>query len=105
MADDVAVMYLGRVVELAPVVDIFERPGHPYTAELLRSVPSVLAEPRTRLATIAGAIPHPYQRPAGCPFHPRCPVAVPGRCDRVVPADVTGPTGSRVACLLAEAAA
>ena len=73
MADDVVVMYLGHEVENGPVDAIFHAPRHPYTRALLRSIPSVLAEPRARLATIAGSIPHPYARPAGCPFHPRCP--------------------------------
>ena len=73
MADDVVVMYLGREVEKGPVDAIFHAPRHPYTQSLLRSIPSVLAEPRARLATISGSIPHPFARPAGCPFHPRCP--------------------------------
>ena len=81
MADDVVVMYLGRVVERASVDDIFHDPKHPYTRALLRSIPSVLAEPRTKLATIAGTIPHPYNRPIGCPFHLRCADSIPGRCD------------------------
>ena len=77
MADDVVVMYLGHEVEKGPVDAIFHAPRHPYTRALLRSIPSMLAEPRARLATIAGSIPHPYARPGGCPFHPRCP-----DCDR-----------------------
>jgi peptide/nickel transport system ATP-binding protein len=72
MADDVAVMYLGRVVEFAPVREIFAEPRHPYTRALLRAVPSILAKPRQRLSTIGGAVPHPGARPSGCPFHPRC---------------------------------
>ena len=63
MADDVVVMYLGHEVEKGPVDAIFHAPRHPYTRALLRSIPSVLAEPRSRLATIAGSIPHPYARP------------------------------------------
>jgi oligopeptide/dipeptide ABC transporter ATP-binding protein len=85
-ADDVVVMYLGRVVEQGPVDDIFHRPQHPYTRGLLRSIPSVHAEARTRLTTIAGSIPHPFTRPAGCAFHPRCTERVSGLCD------VEGPT-------------
>jgi peptide/nickel transport system ATP-binding protein len=73
MADDVVVMYLGKEVEKGPVDDIFHAPRHPYTKSLLRSIPNVLAEPRSRLATITGSIPHPFARPGGCPFHPRCP--------------------------------
>ena len=63
MTDDVVVMYLGHEVEKGPVDAIFHAPRHPYTRSLLRSIPSVLAEPRARLATIAGSIPHPYARP------------------------------------------
>jgi len=72
-ADDVVVMHLGKEVEKGPVDAIFHAPRHPYTQSLLRSIPSVLAAPRSRLATIAGSIPHPFARPQGCPFHPRCP--------------------------------
>src|SRR5262245_41440432 len=81
MADAVSVMYLGKVVESGPVETIFHAPKHPYTQSLLRSIPSVLAEPRSRLATIAGSIPHPYARPPGCPFHPRCKDFIRGTCD------------------------
>ena len=85
MADDVIVMYLGRVVESGPVDEIFHRAQHPYTQALLRSIPSIFAEPRTKLPTIAGSIPHPHNRPAGCPFHPRCADFMPGKCDRHAP--------------------
>lgn len=81
MVDDVVVMYLGRVVERGTVHQIFHAPQHPYTRALLQSIPSILAEPRTKLATIRGSIPHPYNRPAGCPFHPRCPAFMGGICD------------------------
>ena len=80
MADEVAVMYLGKVVEFAPVRELFAAPRHPYTRALLRSVPSMRAVPRERLATIGGAVPHPEARPAGCAFHPRCPEVIAGRC-------------------------
>jgi peptide/nickel transport system ATP-binding protein len=85
MADDVVVMYLGREVEKGPVDAIFHSPRHPYTRALLRSIPSIMAEPGSRLLTIAGSIPHPYNRPRGCPFHPRCPDFMPGTCDRSFP--------------------
>ncbi|HXF61934.1 MAG TPA: ABC transporter ATP-binding protein [Caldilineaceae bacterium] len=85
MADDVVVMYLGRVVEQGPVETIFHAPKHPYTRALLRSIPSILAEPRTKLATISGAIPHPYNRPTGCPFHTRCAEFMRGTCDVQTP--------------------
>lgn len=85
MADEVVVMYLGRVVEAGPVDDIFHAPQHPYTQALLRSIPSVESEARVKLPTISGAIPHPFNRPPGCPFFPRCPSFLPGLCDREVP--------------------
>jgi oligopeptide/dipeptide ABC transporter ATP-binding protein len=88
MADDVVVMYLGKEVEKGPVDAIFHAPRHPYTRSLLRSIPSVLAEPRARLATIAGSIPHPYARPPGCPFHPRCPEVLRGTCETNFPPEV-----------------
>jgi peptide/nickel transport system ATP-binding protein len=72
IADDVAVMYLGQVVEQAPVDDIFHRPQHPYTRGLLRSIPRVESRTRERLEIIPGVVPHPYNRPSGCRFHPRC---------------------------------
>jgi peptide/nickel transport system ATP-binding protein len=76
MADDVVVMYLGRVVENGPVDQIFHAPRHPYTRALLRSMPGIQQEARVTLPTIAGSIPHPFARPAGCPFHPRCTSAM-----------------------------
>ena len=85
MATDVAVMYLGRVVEQAPVDAIFHAPKHPYTRALLRSIPRMRARNRERLTPIAGSVPHPYDRPEGCPFHPRCPDFMPGTCDRQTP--------------------
>jgi peptide/nickel transport system ATP-binding protein len=100
MATDVAVMYLGRVVEQAPVDAIFHDPKHPYTRALLRSIPRIRARTRERLTPIAGSVPHPYDRPTGCPFHPRCANVMPGRCDRETPA--LQPVGSRhlVSCFL-----
>ena len=100
MCDEVAVMYLGRVVEQGSVDAIFHAPRHPYTRALLQSMPSIHAAVRTKLPTIEGSIPHPYNRPAGCPFHPRCPEAMPGRCDRVEPAMRDVAPGHAVACLL-----
>jgi oligopeptide/dipeptide ABC transporter ATP-binding protein len=100
MADDVAVMYLGRVVEKGPVDEIFHAPKHPYTRLLLRSIPSILSPPRTKLATITGSIPHPYNRPAGCPFHPRCPEAIPKVCDRYTPTLQAEGQRQEVSCFL-----
>jgi oligopeptide/dipeptide ABC transporter ATP-binding protein len=106
MADDVAVMYLGRIVELAPVQRLFSAPRHPYTRALLRSVPNIRAAPRARLATIGGAVPHPEQRPTGCPYHPRCSEVIAGRCAAEVPPPVL-PEREGASCFhaLAEAGA
>jgi peptide/nickel transport system ATP-binding protein len=100
MADDVVVMYLGRVVEEGPVDDIFHAPKHPYTRALLRSIPSVDSPPRRKLPTISGSIPHPYNRPPGCPFHTRCPDFMPGLCNVVEPALARVGTGQMAACFL-----
>jgi peptide/nickel transport system ATP-binding protein len=100
MADDVVVMYLGKEVEKGPVDAIFHAPRHPYTRSLLRSIPSVLARPRSRLATLSGSIPHPFARPGGCPFHPRCPDKLTGLCDTTVPAEVVISEDHATACHL-----
>jgi len=84
MASYVVVMYLGRVMEEGPVDDIFHAPKHPYTRALLRSIPSLYGQTRVALPVISGALPHPFNRPPGCPFHPRCPDVMP-RCSAAVP--------------------
>jgi peptide/nickel transport system ATP-binding protein/oligopeptide transport system ATP-binding protein len=71
MADDVAVMYAGRVVEHAPGPALFDDPQHPYTLGLLGSIPKI-EEQRERLLAIEGAVPPPFDLPNGCRFHPRC---------------------------------
>jgi oligopeptide/dipeptide ABC transporter ATP-binding protein len=86
MAHYVVVMYLGRVMEEGPVDEIFHAPMHPYTKALLRSIPSLQTEVRAALPVIAGALPHPFNRPAGCPFHPRCEDIMRERCSTAVPA-------------------
>jgi peptide/nickel transport system ATP-binding protein len=100
MADDVVVMYLGREVEHGSVDDIFHNPKHPYTRALLDSIPSVLADPRSKLSTIEGSIPHPYARPTGCPFHPRCADAIQGLCDRQMPRFLPIGNNQAVSCFL-----
>ena len=86
IADFVVVMYLGRVMETGPVDDIFHRPQHPYTRALLESIPTMYARSKALLPTIVGSIPHPFNRPAGCPFYPRCSDYMAGTCDRALPA-------------------
>ena len=102
MATDVAVMYLGRVVEQAPVDAIFHAPRHPYTRALLRSIPRMRARSRERLTPIAGAVPHPYDRPPGCPFHPRCTDFMAGTCDRRAPSLRPVADQHTVSCFLDE---
>jgi peptide/nickel transport system ATP-binding protein len=85
MADDVAVMYLGRVAEQGAAETIFSAPRHPYTQALLESIPGVHHTARVKLPTIAGSIPHPFNRPAGCPFHTRCRHTVAGLCNETEP--------------------
>ena len=75
VADEVVVMYAGRVVERAPVQELFDRPQHPYTVGLLGSIPRLDVE-RARLASIEGQVPSPLRRPVGCKFADRCPFAI-----------------------------
>jgi oligopeptide/dipeptide ABC transporter ATP-binding protein len=100
MASFVTVMYLGLVMEQGPVDDIFHAPKHPYTQALLRSIPSVSSQSRVNLPTISGSIPHPFNKPRGCPFHPRCGKRIPGKCDAGTPALHALGEGQRVSCFL-----
>jgi len=105
MAKEVVVMYLGKIVEQTDVQTIFFEPLHPYTRGLLSSIPhldeSILNPNRgRRLNVIKGMVPDPYSRLAGCPFHPRCPDAITGVCDRVMPEPVLARPGHLVRCHL-----
>jgi peptide/nickel transport system ATP-binding protein len=88
MCDEVAVMYLGRIVERASVDDIFYDPKHPYTVSLLRSIPRLGTKRHKRLEVIRGSIPDPYTPVSGCPFHPRCPSVIQGVCDTLIPLEI-----------------
>jgi peptide/nickel transport system ATP-binding protein len=102
MADTVAVMYLGLVVERGPVDQIFHDPRHPYTRALLRSIPRLGQRKGRRLDSIRGMVPDSFNRPLGCPFHPRCDQVIPGRCDQVLPPPVFLGPDRDARCLLAE---
>ncbi len=101
MAEEVIVMYLGKIVEWTDIKTLFEDPKHPYTAELLKSIPRLRrVKQEERLTAIAGSVPSPYVRPPGCPFHPRCPQAVPGMCDVIEPELIQVGERHVVSCLL-----
>jgi len=101
MADEVVVMYLGRSAESGPVDDLFHNSQHPYTQGLLRSIPSVYSKDVERLPSIEGWIPHPFNRPSGCTFRPRCPSFIEGTCDANVPVfQLKEGTSQNVACFL-----
>jgi len=85
MAEEIVVMYMGKQVERAKTLDLFYDSKHPYTYALLKSIPRVGKKSRERLASIEGMVPDPFNLPAGCVFHPRCPSFMPGKCDRMVP--------------------
>jgi peptide/nickel transport system ATP-binding protein len=102
VADHIAVMYAGRIVESAPTAEIFRAPEHPYTWGLLRSIPSLDRDRDEDLVPVAGRPPSLIHRPSGCHFHPRCPYAQPDHT-RIDPqlALVPGRPDHHVACLLA----
>ncbi|MEJ7901279.1 MAG: ABC transporter ATP-binding protein [Thermomicrobiales bacterium] len=102
IADEVAVMYLGLVVERGSVDEIFHEPKHPYTRALLKSIPRLGQASRERLDSIRGMVPDPYNRPDGCPFNTRCDFAMPGICDRILPPVTDLGYRRDVRCLLHE---
>lgn len=89
-------MYLGRIVEILPAALLFEQARHPYTAALLSSIPSTDPAQRSHRRTIVGEVPSPIELPAGCAFHPRCPLADP-RCVAERP-QLGDDAAHRVAC-------
>ena len=99
-ADRVAVMYLGRIVEVGPTLEVLQHPLHPYTRALLSVVPVPNPRLRRQRIILQGETPNPINPPSGCRFHPRCPVAEP-RCKEQDPPYVkVGEEGHEAACLL-----
>jgi oligopeptide/dipeptide ABC transporter ATP-binding protein len=97
----VVVMYMGKIVESAPVVDLFQNSSHPYTQALLKSIPMIDRQ-LDRLAVIPGSVPDPFRMPKGCPFHPRCPHMIAGTCDVDEPPNVEVSTGHFARCVLVQ---
>jgi len=98
ISDQVAVMYLGRMVEFGQTEDIFEHPVHPYTRALLATVPVPDPDADRHRGILPGDVPSPITPPEGCHFHPRCPDCDPQRCPLDVPGFVTVSPGHQVAC-------
>ncbi|MFO7908937.1 MAG: ATP-binding cassette domain-containing protein [Halomonas sp.] len=96
MADRIAVMYLGRIAEIAPADQLFSQPRHPYSRMLLDAVPSLDGSGKQR-SMIEGEVPNPVHPPSGCAFHPRCPHAF-ERCQREIPGLIASTGGTQVAC-------
>ncbi len=105
IADEVAVMYLGRVVEQASVQDLFDNPAHPYTRALLHSIPRIDTVTSERLEAIEGSVPDPFHIPAGCAYADRCADFMPGRCDQRVPQMIDFAPDHQVRCFLYESPA
>lgn len=100
MVEEAIVMYLGKVVEQAPVEILLHEPKHPYMQALLRSIPRLGKKSSGRLDAIAGMVPSPFAIPRGCAFHPRCPQFMPGICDAKEPPVVTVGQDHTVRCFL-----
>lgn len=101
ICDRVAVMYLGRVVEIADKKQIYENPVHPYTKALLSAIPMPNPEVKRERIILQGDVPNPADPPSGCHFHKRCPYAK-KECSETVPPFVTVEPGHQVLCWLAE---
>ncbi|MFP6628262.1 MAG: ABC transporter ATP-binding protein [Myxococcota bacterium] len=97
MADEVLIMYAGKVVERGSTLQIFERPSHPYTQGLMASIPSLDSERKAPLSTIEGTVPGLHELPTGCRFHPRCSHAG-APCRETAPQLLEVETGHRAAC-------
>ena len=101
LCEETAVMYLGRIVERGPTSDLLVGPAHPYTVALRSAVPEIDIAARRRRVVLSGTPPDPLDPPPGCPFHPRCPIAV-ERCRTEVPLEREIAAGRHAACHRAE---
>jgi oligopeptide/dipeptide ABC transporter ATP-binding protein len=99
ISDRVAVMYLGRIVEMAASRSLFENPRHPYTRALISAIPVPEPGGKRKRIVLEGDVPSPLSPPAGCPFHPRCPEARP-ECARAEPPVKSSDDGSFYSCVL-----
>jgi peptide/nickel transport system ATP-binding protein len=100
IAEEVAIMYLGKVVEIGSSREIFHNPKHPYTFNLLKAIPRIGKTTGQPLVAIEGAVPGPFDRPQGCTFHPRCERMIPDRCDLYDPGLTQIDEGHTVRCFL-----
>jgi peptide/nickel transport system ATP-binding protein len=99
LAHEVAVMYLGRIVECGTADEVLRDPKHPYTRALLSAVPMVDADSKREVIRLVGDMPSPAQPPAGCHFHPRCPMAM-QNCREEYPEETVVTSTQRVRCHL-----
>jgi len=100
IADEVCIMYMGKIVERGTVSNIFHDPKHPYTVDLLQAIPKITGKVKERLVAIEGNVPSPFERISGCPFHPRCGRVLQGVCDTQVPGEIDFGKGHKAVCHL-----
>ncbi len=101
LANKIAIMYLGKIVEFGDAQEIFQNPRHPYTKALFNSIPKLTTHGMDSLQTLEGQIPSPINPPSGCAFHQRCAMACP-QCSQTPPPEVDLGKGHMVRCFLAE---
>jgi len=97
--DEVAVMYLGNIVEYAPTSELFTSPMHPYTQALISAIPEIEIETKSKRIILTGDVPNPADAPSGCHFHPRCPIAI-ASCARQTPLLKNYGSNHQVSCNL-----
>ena len=100
IADRIAIMYAGAIIEEAPAQELYEHPDHPYTIGLMNAFPPV-GSVHKRMEGLTGSAARPRaELPTGCSYHPRCPKFIPGVCDVIDPPEITPVAGHRVVCHL-----